>query len=338
MLRLPKATKFIAIILGASVLFGAQVANAEGRPIRDAIRERLAERRAQRDGTDTAAELAQYSVEFQGRTRSYYAYIPQSVQGQSNIPAIMVFHGGEGNGSNVAATIDMASKAEAGGFALIYPNSPGVQWNDGRSTTRSGIDDVAFIQSLVGHVQTAHGINSNRIFAAGISNGGMFTQRLACDIPSTFSGYAIAAATLPAGLAQSCQPSRTAPMIFFNGTADRLMPFEGGDIASMRALGVGVGGTVLSQAQTMAFWTGAAGCSADTGARALPDRVTDGTEVSLRQYTSCRNNASMAFYIINGGGHNWPGTDARVSRFSGIVSEEIDATDEIIRFFSQYGL
>ncbi|MEO1554834.1 MAG: alpha/beta fold hydrolase [Pseudomonadota bacterium] len=335
--------RFLVFCLTATLLVGvsvpAPVLAQEGR-LRELIRERIQERRsARQEGQGQTAATARNGLQtvaltHDGRARSYLIAPETVAQGR---PVVLVFHGGEGDGTRAALASGIVDDARAQGFAVAFPNSPGQQWNDGRETTRSGIDDVGFTRAVIADLGARYGLNTQRVYVAGISNGGMFVQRLACDAPDLVDAVAVVAAVMPAALSQSCAARQAKPMIFFNGTADRLMPFEGGEIASSRLLGIGVGGRVLSQAQTRSFWTARNACG--TGNVGAPvDRVTDQTTAQLTRYR-CAGQADLLFYVLEGGGHNWPGSSVGgASRLSGTVSREVDATATIIEFFKRYGL
>ncbi len=321
-------------------------ASAEERPIRGFVRNLLANRDAQPETTPQAqvgsgaeaGSLQFMTIMHQGQERSYFLHVPAALQGAQGVPAVMIFHGGEGDGRDAESASRLTAAADAGGFVAVFPNSPGQQWNDGRATTASAFDDVGFVRALVGELQVRNGVDPNRVFAAGMSNGGMFTQRLACDTAGTFRAYAVSVANMPRDLAPLCSPSQPVPMIFFNGTADRLMPFEGGDIATSRVMRAGVGGTVLSRDETQRFWAEQNGCAQVGAVRDLPDQVDDGTSVSFQDITGCRGGAVLQFYTIEGGGHTWPGGVGGRPRVTGLVSQEVNATREIVGFFRQFGL
>ncbi len=311
---------------------------ASDTPIRDAIRGRLEERRAERAETNgsvgaSTANLQNVSFSFQGRERSYFI---DPATAQSGWPVVVLYHGGEGDGQKAQRITDLSSYARQQGFTAVFPNSPGQQWNDGRETTASGIDDVGFTRAMLNDLRSRYGTDTSRAFAAGMSNGGMFAQRLACDAPDLFRAYAVIAANIPANLSNRCMTSTPQPMIFFNGTDDRMMPFGGGEIASSRLLGAGVGGSVLSNAQTRDFWSRINGCSAPRTS-AQEDRVPDETRLQLLSY-DCSGNVVMRFYLIEGGGHTWPDGRVEGGRLSGAVSREINATTAMLSFFRSYGL
>ncbi|MHA6326655.1 CE1 family esterase [Roseivivax sp. CAU 1753] len=301
------------------------------------LRERIAERRAARNGDQPVGAsvdgLQQFSFSFQGRERSYFVDPATTGSGR---PAVLVFHGGEGDGRKAQQVSDLTSYARQQGFTAVFPNSPGQQWNDGRATTASGIDDVGYTRALVSDLRTRFGTDTSRVFASGISNGGMFVQRLACDAPDLFRAYAVVAANMPADLSGRCRTGQPQPMIFFNGTDDRLMPFGGGAIPTSRLMGLGVGGNVLSNVQTRDFWAGANSCGAPTSTP-QEDRVNDDTRLQLIRY-ECASGASLRFYLIEGGGHTWPDSSVGGSRLAGTVSREISATSAMLSFFRGYGL
>ncbi|MDP3340272.1 PHB depolymerase family esterase [Frigidibacter sp.] len=313
-------------------------AAAQDRPIRDAIKERRAARAAAPAAPSSVAGMQLVEMSFQGRPRSYYVYVPRGAQGRGGLSAVMVLHGGQGSGEGIASTTGMTSAADQVGFVALFPNSDGKQWNDGRASTRSNIDDVGFLRAVIADASARFGVDSSRVFASGLSNGGLMTQRLACDAAGSFRAFGVVVANMPADLRASCSPARPVPMMFFNGTADNLMPYAGGEIKSLKALGMGAGGEVLSYEQTKAFWAGVDGCGGSTGQVAVPDRAKDGTEVSVEQFRSCSGGAELTFYTVEGGGHTWPGSAGGRSRMSGAVTQDISATSELVRFFGRYGL
>jgi polyhydroxybutyrate depolymerase len=325
-------TLFTAISLVAVLASGAQAG-----PIRDLLKN-LREERKGGATTATDAELRPITVSFQGTNRTFFVYVPQSVAGRSNVPAVVVFHGGGGDISGLAAASEMTIAADAFGFVAIFPSVVSGQWNDGRSGTASGYDDVGFVRAIVGNSSSLFGVDLGRIFAAGISNGGMFTQRLSCDAADLISAAAIVSANMPADYQSQCRPSQSVPKVFFNGTSDPIMPWSGGEVKSLAALGLGAGGQVLSHDQTKDFWLAMDGCNNSASTRNRPDVSNDGTTVTQSTYASCRGSSQLEFFDIKGGGHSWPGSSVRARRVAGKVSQDISATAEMIAFFQKYGL
>jgi len=110
-------------------------------------------------------------------------------------------------------------------------------WNDCRSDvpTNPVVDDVAFITKLLDDVQSRYGNESERVYSTGISNGGQMTMRLADAIPERLSAVAVIAASKPVNSA--CVDSTQAlPIVFMNGTADPILPYEGGQVSEARGI------------------------------------------------------------------------------------------------------
>jgi polyhydroxybutyrate depolymerase len=258
-----------------------------------------------------------------GVERTYRLDVPQSSRPGTQTPVGMVFHGAGGSGRRMAPHTGFSRLAAREGFVAVYPDGLGRRWNDGRSAVAPQ-DDVGFVKALLDTLERELSLDSTRVYAAGISNGAMFSYRLACELPGVFAAIAPVAGATPANLAESC--GRTAPVsvLAIQGTADPLLPYAGG----------GVGG-VLSAAESIAFWARVAGCGEAPAVTDEPDRVRDGTRVRVTAYSGCRDGRAVELYTIQDGGHTWPGGPP-VGRSVGRVSREIDATALIWEFFARH--
>ena len=286
-------------------------------------------------GEAAAVRVHQGSIQVQGLSRTYTLYLPDSFSSGRRYPVVMLLHGGIGGAARFAENTGIAAHVDRSRFIAVLPESGGEQWNDGRETTRSGRDDVAFLVALVHDLVARSGADPARIFVGGSSAGGMMAQRLACDATNVFTAYAVSVANMPASLAGTCRPARRAPIIFFLATADPFMPWSGGEVR--RGWLRGAGGRVLSSPDTVALWSRHDACGVPRTSD-LPSRVQDGTHVRLHDFGSC----GLVFYEIQGGGHGWPGgsmsTDPRAERIVGNVTRAIDATSVMLDFFRRYGL
>ena len=92
-----------------------------------------------------------------GLKRTYLLYVPATLDQSKAAPLVMVFHGGFGSGSRIARHIGMNRVADREKFLVVYPDGVDRHWNDGRSTTASGADDVSFVLALTR--MRAHGQN-----------------------------------------------------------------------------------------------------------------------------------------------------------------------------------
>jgi len=343
MLKFIKTKALVAVTLGifASTMIPGAIPEAQA-GIRDNIKDRRAERKAKREETKAALGggrgakvtgdgIAQ-KITVQGHTREFLVY-GTSTAG-SNPGVIIAFHGSAGNGPRMAELTKFHTKSK--GYLTLYPTSSGF-WNDGRAETSAKLDDLAFTDAMIDFVVQTYGADRNRVFAAGVSNGGMMTHRLACERTSSIRAYATVVANLPAAYINKCSPSGSVPIIMFNSTSDTLMQWDGGEIPSSKLLGLGAGGVVTSTPQTYDFWSSYNSCSANPTTDALVDRdPNDGTRVFKMDWSGCRSGSDVIVYKIVGGAHGWLGSDTY--RRGKNPGQDIDASAKIIDFFRAYGL
>jgi polyhydroxybutyrate depolymerase len=197
---------------------------------------------------------------------------------------------------------------------------------------------VAFVRTIVARLITDHGVDPDRIFATGMSNGAIFTYRLACDAPGLVRAIAPVAGTMPADYLSRCAPGQGTPVMIFAGTDDGLMPYGGGRPERSRLIGLfrGEVDEMVSAPDTLAFWARVNGCGGPPLETALADAADDGTTVTQIAF-DC---GAATLFRIEGGGHTWPGsTGPRVApRLTGTVSIDIDATATMLAFFRVWGL
>jgi len=117
--------------------------------------------------------------------------------------------------------------------------SPGIrkQWNDGREARAADIDDVGFLHRLVTALVGRGIADPKQIYIAGVSNGGMMTFRMLCEASELFAGAATVIANMPARIGASCAPRKPMPVVMFNGTADPLVPYDGGGVGFLGGRG-----------------------------------------------------------------------------------------------------
>lgn len=283
------------------------------------------------------------TIDVAGREREYYLHRPAR-SGESKLPLVLAFHGGEGHPLRLARQTGFDEVADRNGFVVAYPGAAPNQWNDGRSTTALFGDDVTFIARLIEHLVATKRIDAARIYAVGPSNGGMFTLRLACELSDRIAAFAVVAASFPDSYWKRCAPRRAVPMLLIHGSEDRFIRWQGGTIPHGRKRGVG--GTVIPVPDTVAFWRERDGCEKEPAMERLPDRAPDdGTRVEVERYEGCRDGSALVLVRIEGGGHTWPGSTWPGSRragaaggLAGRVSRDVDGTQLIWDFFSSYAL
>ena len=237
-----------------------------------------------------------------GRERSYILYVPASVDWSKPVPLVFVFHGGTGNAKNAIRMSGFNPVADKNGFIVVYPNGTGrlnddklLTWNGGTCcgyAQEENIDDVGFVRAIVTDLRSLANIDPKRIYATGMSNGAILSQRLACEATDLFAAIAPVAGTLNF---PSCSPTQPISVIEFHGTADEHVPYDGG--YGPKSL---VNVDFASVQKSVGFWTQFDGCSPQSQTNSFDD-------IQHEVWTGCAGSTSVELYTILGGGHSWPG-------------------------------
>jgi polyhydroxybutyrate depolymerase len=270
-----------------------------------------------------------------GMLRSYLIHLPAGVASAAGLAVVIAFHGRGGTARGMSRLTHLDQVADQHRFAVVYPQGYRRSWNDGRQGTpahRRGVDDVAFVAGLIHYLVVTGHVNASRIYATGMSNGAIFTQRLGCDLAGRLAAIAPVAGPMPVPVAGSCHPSRPIAVLEIHGTADPLVPYGGGQVHGAS------GGVVRSVAWTFARWRAVDRCRPSPASALLPDTARDGTRVRVSRGSACTPGAPVVLYTVTGGGHTWPGGEQYLpSALIGATSRQFDASQVIWRFFSGLG-
>lgn len=265
--------------------------------------------------------------------RSYLIHVPSAPPPRGGFPVILALHGGGGQARSMARLSGLDALADARGFIVVYPNGLDRHWNDGRASIKRKVDDVGFLAAVLDAVERAYPVNRARVFATGMSNGAVMSERLGCDLSGRIAAIAPVAGTLAADLAPACRPVRPVAVLQIAGRDDPIMPYAGGAVADFG--GRGEGGQVLSAAETTRFWARRNGCRGEGPPRAWPAPVADDpTRVVETRFAGCPRGGEVRRLDVEGGGHAWPGGPQYLpARFIGRASRQFDASAEIVDFF-----
>ena len=272
-------------------------------------------------------------MDFGGLARSFALHVPGATAPAGGFPVIVALHGGGGQAASMSRLTRFDTLADQRRAIVVYPNGVDRHWNDGRATIKNKVDDIGFIAAILAWIEQKYRVDRGRIFAAGISNGALMSERLGCDLADRIRGIAAVAGTMPADIAGHCAPAGSIAVLQIDGTDDPIMPYNGGKVADFG--GRGEGGTVLSVQQTLDLWRRVNACPTPSPAVDLKQRNTpDGTFVTWIGAGPCRDGAAVGFYQIAGGGHAWPGGSQYLpAMIIGRASKQLDASAAIFDFF-----
>ncbi|MDB6035878.1 MAG: hypothetical protein JWM16_6216 [Verrucomicrobiales bacterium] len=259
-----------------------------------------------------------------GEKREYLLYVPRSYDRTEPTPLVISMHGAGGSPKQQMYVSEWNRVADREGFIVVYPSG---REGAGPRVWRVGSDfpkDVRFISEMIDKLQATYNIDPARIYANGFSNGGGMTFVLSCTMSDRIAavGMVGAAQTLPWSW---CTERRAVPMIAFHGTEDRFAFFNGGQ-----------SWVAPRPFPAVPLWTANWARRNRCGPKPVESLVA--ADVTRREYTHCADDAAVVLYIVQGGGHVWPGGGALPEWFVGSDSRSIDATTTMWAFFREHRL
>lgn len=262
------------------------------------------------------------SMASSGERREYLLYVPGSYDRSQPTPLVISMHGAAGWPAQQMNLSGWNRLAESQGFLVVYPS--GAEGAGPRVWHVAEAREVRFISELIDKLEAGYNIDPARIYVNGLSNGGGMTFVLSCALSSRIAavGMVGAAQFLPFSW---CTDHRAVPMIAFHGTADPMMPYNGGRSWIAPDL-----------FPSVPAWTAAWARRNRCGGKPVESPVA--ADVTRIEYTDCADGAAVVLYRIQGGGHTWPGGKPLPEWLAGSTSNGIDATSQMWEFFRQHRL
>lgn len=269
-----------------------------------------------------------FTLQHGGAERMYRVHVPAKYDPAQPAPLLVAMHGGGGNMDLQADDryYGQITASEREGAIVVFPNGSSrfssgklATWNAGdccAGAVRRGEDDVGFIRAVVADVQSRWNIDKRRVFATGISNGGMMAYRLACEASDVFTAIAPVAGT---DNTRECKPSRPVSVLHIHAKDDPRVLFDGGQ---GQALGAA---SHVSVPATIAKWVEHDRCPA------AAQRVLDKPGAWCELHAPCDGGAQLQLCVTETGGHSWPG--GAKPRGGPPPSQAISANDMMWDFF-----
>lgn len=264
--------------------------------------------------------------------RAYKLYVPPGVNGQAR-PLVVMLHGCTQDADDFAAGTAMNDAAREQGFFVLYPvqpreTNPQKCWNWFKHNhQQAGKGEPSILADMTRHVIAEYGIDTRRVYVAGLSAGGAMAAILADTYPQLYaaagvhSGLAAGAAKdLPSalsamkgiGVRPGAASSTPVPTIVFHGDRDSTVhPANAGAVVA---------------------------ASAGPDARVQSQRVAganQGRDSTKRVYTNAQGKVVAEYWEVHGAGHAWAGGSPKGS-YTDLSGP--DATQEMLRFFFEHPL
>ena len=256
--------------------------------------------------TSAKSQLVDDSLLIEGHHRTFHFRKPT----RTNAALIFVLHGSGGSGLQIrTGAKKLEDIAPTENLLLVYPDGYKKFWNECRKTAPSAantenIDENAFFGAMLDYFRERYQVNEKQVFAVGTSGGGHMAYKLALTVPEQFRAIAAIIANLPDTNNLDCPEKRIPlPVLIINGTADRVNPYEGGEVKPEPQLNLGF---VRSTNRTFQYWSSLAGYQGKPRKQRLPD--TDPTDGKIIERYTFRKQGKPEVTLLKviGGQHNYP--------------------------------
>ncbi len=270
--------------------------------------------------------------------RTYLYHVPPRLAAKPAL--VLVFHAGgiDAEQMREITAYEFERLADAHGFIVAYPNGYEKSWNGCRKhapypANMHNIDDLAFVRALIEHFRAEFGVDASCVFAMGFSNGGHLAYRLALEMPNEIAAIAAIGANLPAEESCDCHHANLPiAVMIVNGTADRINPYEGGEVALPNGANLG---KVLSAQATADYFRQLAGYAQAPAVHRHPDAdSTDDSTIERLTWDADRM-PEISLLTISSGGHTIPQDKFVFPALYGATNRDINSLEEIWQFFAR---
>src|SRR5581483_4675274 len=230
------------------------------------------------------------SFTFQGQARTYQQYVPRGYDGRTKVPVVFDFHGYGSSAAQQMVYGDFKPLADRDTFLVVAPDGQGGSRHFNLTGEAGLQDDVAMVGALLDHVEATFCVDTNRVYATGMSDGGAMSSVLACKSADRFAAFAPVAVMI---FVPGCGGERDESIVSFMGTADPVVPFNGGKISCCGGSNIG------AAPDTIASWAAQDGCHATCPVARF------GSRVQMLTWRGFSTGSRVVFSVVAGGGHAW---------------------------------
>ena len=249
--------------------------------------------------------------------RFYYVYTPSNLDSNESIPVLFAFHGYGSSAMRHLNYTNYFPLADSNNFIVIYPQGAttatlSTHWNVGGWTSKSTIDDLDFVDTVISLLKDKIQIDETRIYSSGMSNGGYMGYHLACNLSSKFAAIASVTGSMTNDTFNECDPTHPTPILQIHGLLDFIVPYDGN--AGSKSI-----------PDVINYWVNYNSCNLDPETLIKYD---DYSLVVYETYSDCLNDVNVKLILHPEMGHDWPSTQ----------SYNVNASSEIWNFVSMFDL
>ncbi|KAH8722978.1 hypothetical protein GQ44DRAFT_751128 [Phaeosphaeriaceae sp. PMI808] len=272
--------------------------------------------------------ITQYRIiKSSGKDRSYSFHLPSAYNSNKPYPVVLGFHGSSSIGAFFELDTKMSQDRYSSNKIMIYPNGVGGSWAGPSYHKDSTVaDDIQFVKDIIDDAKARFCIDEQKVFGAGMSNGGGFIGTLACDpVGSTlfdaFATHSGAFYTDVNGPDNGCLPAKSVSMLEIHGASDKTVRYGGGQ---------GDGGKQPAIPDWLEWWATRGACTNKT-----EETLNDG-KVQHFSWTCNGRNGFLQHLKVADLGHCWADTELNLSQISvPQLPTVMKASEVIMRFFDE---
>ena len=254
-------------------------------------------------------------------------------------PLVIALHGYRQSLDSLRGWLRLARVADREGLILAYPEALQLRWSYGRPLVNpmptvggKPADDLGFIDAMIARLIGDGSADPTRIYAVGLSRGGLMTFTLACALANRLAAVAALITGMTDLQREDCEPARAVPMFVLAGSADIIQRYDGWLLPK---------GRLLSVPETIEYWRRQHGCTGQTSAPFPNLARDDRSVVGVVRWTGCSREGALVFYRVFGGGHRVPTLapprPGRPGRY-GNRNRDMETAEEVWKFFGQHRL
>lgn len=163
------------------------------------------------------------SITVDGRKRTYSVTVPPEASEGTRLPLIFAFHGKDET-SDVLRDYSNLDRARA---YVVYMDGIDKAWAPAPYATTTSEEDLTFVDEVRKKMIAEFNIDTARVFATGLSNGGGFAAYVGCQRPTGFTAVSTVSAAYYWKVSDNCS---VIPMklLDIHGTNDSVISYEGG--------------------------------------------------------------------------------------------------------------
>jgi polyhydroxybutyrate depolymerase len=254
-------------------------------------------------------------LSYAGQTRNYRVYVPPTLDPSRPAPLVLVMGGVGDTAQSMTNATGFDQEADTGNFVVAYAEGVKQNWAAGfccSGPDSNTVDDVGYLNHLLDRLEADHKVDPARVYAVGVSAGAMMAYRLGCEDADRIAGVGSVAGAM---VLDTCHPARPVSIIEIHGTADQLVPYNGGAVSPPGVATQPVPPTT----SVVQHWAGLDSCPNPPSTQTQPP-------VTTTTWTGCALGTAVDLITVNGGGHTWYATGF------GAVDGAIDATHAIWSF------